>query len=433
MERTLTSEAKQHIGQTILLKGWIHRIRELGAVNFLILRDRKGLIQCVCDKKTVDLHGLGHESVVEIEGEVKADARAFGGVEVSARKIVVLAAVTETPPIEVNQKLEVSKLGLETILNYRPISLRHLDIRDIWRVEAEFIWAFREYLRGQGFMEVKTSKIVGGATEGGANVFEIKYFGRKAYLAQSPQFYKQIMVGSGFERVFEVGFVYRAEPHATPRHLNEYMSLDYEMGFIRDEQDVIDMEIGCVKHMFNHVEATCADVLEKFGVKVPKFDTIPRIKLKQAFQILIDEFDYKQEDIHDLDPESERLLCQHFAKTHGAPLVYVSHYPVEKRPMYTMPDLTDPGTTRSFDLLYNGLEITTGSQRIHDYNMLVENMRKFNLNPDDFADYLMTFKYGMPPHGGLAIGAERITARLLELPNIREASLFPRDLNRTTP
>ena len=433
MERTLTSQAKEHIGKTILLKGWVHRIRELGAVNFLILRDRKGLIQCVCDKKAIDLAGIGHESVVEIEGEVKADERAFGGVEVVVKRLNVIVAVKETPPIEVNQKLEISKLGLETILNYRPISLRHLDIRDIWRVEAEFIWAFREYLKGQGFQEVKTSKIVGGATEGGANVFEIKYFGRKAFLAQSPQFYKQIMVGSGFERVFEVGFVYRAEPHATPRHLNEYMSLDYEMGFIRDEQDVIDMEIGCVKHMFNHVEATCGDVLEKFGVKVPTFDTVPRIKLKQAFKILIDEFGYKQEDIHDLDPESERLLCQHFAKTHGAPLVYVSHYPVEKRPMYTMPDLGDPGTTRSFDLLYNGLEITTGSQRIHEYQMLVDNMRKFGLNPDDFSDYLMTFKYGMPPHGGLAIGAERITARLLELPNIREASLFPRDLNRTTP
>jgi len=433
MERTLATEAKDHIGETILLKGWVHRIRELGAVNFLILRDRSGIIQCVCDKKRIDLGGVGHESVVELEGEARADERAFGGVEVAAEKLNVLVAVKETPPIEVNQKLEVSKLGLETILNYRPISLRHLDIRDVFRVQAEFIWAFREYLRGQGFTEIKTSKIVGGATEGGANVFEIKYFGGKAYLAQSPQFYKQIMVGSGFERVYEVGMVYRAEPHATPRHLNEYISLDYEMGFIQDEQDVIDMEIECVKHMFSHVEATCPDVLEKYGVKVPKFDTIPRIKLKEAFRILIDEFGYKQEDIHDLDPESERLLCQHFEKTHGAPLVYVSHYPIEKRPMYTMPDFDDPGTTRSFDLLYNGLEITTGSQRIDEYGMLVDNMRKFGLNPDDFSDYLMTFKYGIPPHGGLAIGGERITARLLELPNIRETSLFPRDLNRTTP
>jgi nondiscriminating aspartyl-tRNA synthetase len=258
----------------------------------------------------------------------------------------------------------------------------------------------------------------------------VQYFERTAYLAQSPQFYKQMLVGAGFERVFEVGPVYRAEPHSTTRHLNEYISLDIEMGFIESEQDLLALEARLLRHMFARVRERCARELAIYGATVPDVpERIPQITFADAQKILREQFNKHT----DLDPESERLLCRYAQEELGSELLFVTHYPKEKRPMYAMPDPENPALTRSFDLLYKGVEITTGGQRIHEYERLVESMRGRGLDPANFEFYLEVFKYGMPPHGGFAIGAERLTMQLLNLSNVREASFFPRDRTRLTP
>lgn len=433
MNRILNKEVKNYIGQEILVKGWVHNVRMLGQVAFIILRDRSALLQTVVDAKQIDIKKITNESVVEIKGKVKEDKRAIGGVELEVTELKIISLADDTLPIEVNKTKELFTAGLDAIIVNRPISIRNIDIRSIFKVQAELIWAFRDFLRKQDFTEIHSSKIVASGTEGGANLFKIDYFGKLAYLAQSPQFYKQIMVGSGFERVFEVGMVYRAEEHDTSRHLNEYLSLDYEMGFIENEQDVINMEINLLKAMFSHVKEACKEELERYKIEVPMFETIPQITLDEAKKLLKKEYQKDLLDEKDLDPEGEKLLCHYYETKENIPLVYVIDYPIEKRPVYTMAHESIPGVTRSFDLLFKGKEITTGGQRIHDYQMLVNNMKKFGLNPDNFSSYLSVFKYGMAPHGGLAIGAERITQQLLNLENIREASLFPRDRNRIVP
>ncbi|MGH9548187.1 MAG: aspartate--tRNA(Asn) ligase, partial [Terriglobales bacterium] len=267
-----------------------------------------------------------------------------------------------------------------------------------------------------------------------ANLFAIDYFGKKAFLAQSPQFYKQIMVGV-FERVFEIGPVYRAEQHDTTRHLNEYISMDFEMGFVESEQDVIAMQTQLLKHMFSRLERECARELEYFQAQVPKFETIPQLQLAQAIELLRTKLGWSGA-AGDLDPEGERLLCQHFLETTGCDLVYITHYPLHVRPFYAMPALAQDGAeplSHSFDLLYRGLEITTGGQRIHGYDQLISSMRARGLDPAEFGDYLQCFKFAMPPHGGLAIGLERLAKQLLGLPTVKLTSLFPRDINRLTP
>jgi nondiscriminating aspartyl-tRNA synthetase len=432
-KRILNQEVKSHLGQEVVVAGWVHNIRALGGIEFIILRDRSGILQTVLDRTKVKVERLTNESVVEIKGKVKADQRAPGGVEIEISQLKIISRAEENLPIEVNKKRNLLKAGLDVILTHRPISLRNPDLRAIFKVEAEIVWAFREFLKKNDFTEIKSSKIVSTGTEGGANLFRVDYFGREAYLAQSPQFYKQIMVSSGFERVFEVGMVYRAEDHNTSRHLNEYLSLDYEMSFIENEQDVIRLEIELLKAIFSHLKKTCAAELALYQAEIPEFETIPQITLQEAKELLKKEYQKDLRGAKDLDPEGEKLLCQYYQEKENIPLVYVTEYPVEKRPVYTMPHESKPGVTRSFDLLFKGREITTGGQRIHSYQMLLENMRKFRLNPARFSSYLSIFKYGMPPHGGLAIGAERFTQQLLNLENIREASLFPRDRNRLTP
>jgi nondiscriminating aspartyl-tRNA synthetase len=291
--------------------------------------------------------------------------------------------------------------------------------------------AFRDYLKPQKFTEIHTSKIVASATEGGAELFKIDYFGRKAFLAQSPQFYKQIMVGV-FERVLEVGFVYRAEKHDTPRHLNEYLSLDVEMGFISGLDDLLDLETGLLKHIFKRVREENEEELKLFNALIPDIEFIPRLTLKEVTGILKEEFGKPVIGL-DLDAEGERLITEYARKKWGTELVFITHYPLSKRPMYTYPDPANPELSLSFDLIFRGLEITTGGQRIHNYRLLVEKIKERGLNPDDFSYYLDTFKFGMPPHGGFAIGAERLVSRILNLPNIRMASLFPRDRHRLIP
>lgn len=432
MHRILSSQIPDHAGEIVRLAGWIHALRTFREVKFLILRDRGGLAQAVVDPGAdIDVAGLGKEYTVELEGKVVPDPRAPLGVEVHVRALRVLSRAEE-PPLEINRPAQMAKTHLDKILDYRPISLRAPEIRAIFEVQSELVHAFGEYLRSQGFTEVKTSKIVATGTEGGANVFEIDYFGTPAFLAQSPQFYKQIMVGSGLERVFEVGPVYRAEKHETARHVNEYTSLDYEMGFIQDEQDVIAMQVRLLRHMMEAVRKRCTRQIELLGARVPEIgEAVPQISFAEALERI--ESEGHRGPPGDLDPEGERRLCAWAEREFGSELLYIVGFPLAKRPMYTNWRDEDPSVSRSFDLLFRGLEVTTGSQRIHVYETLVEKMKERGLDPAQYDYYLSAFRHGMPPHGGLAIGLERLTMKLLDVPNVKLATLFPRDRHRLMP
>lgn len=432
MKRTLACEVPKKIGETVFLQGWVNNLRPLGKLCFLVLRDRSGVIQTVLYDCPDLVRDLKEEAVVELTGRVRPDARAPHGCEVEVHELKILRTPVETLPIQINRPHSVLNTKLETLLTHRVLALRNPEIGAIFKVQAELIHGFREFLIEEGFLEVHTPKIVASGTEGGTELFPVQYFERTAYLAQSPQFYKQMLVGAGFERVFEVGPVYRAEPHSTTRHLNEYISLDIEMGFIESEHDLLALEARLLRHMFARVKERCAKELELYKATVPDVpEKIPQITLAEAHKILQEKFN--KHNSGDLDPESERLLCRYAQEELGCELLFVTHYPREKRPMYAMPDSENPALTRSFDLLYKGLEITTGGQRIHEYERLIESMRGRGLDPGNFEFYLEVFKYGMPPHGGFAIGAERLTMQLLNLANVREASLFPRDRTRLTP
>lgn len=427
MKRVLINELANYKGEEVVLKGWVFRIRELSQVTFLVLRDRSGLIQVALEPALYQSVKLSLESVVEIHGFVRVEPRAKLGYEVQAQSITILGNAQFLPISIHGPTLNASA---ESIFDNRVLSLRHAQIHPIFKIQAALVQGFQAFLEQKGFLQIFTPKIVAGGTEGGTELFSVQYFEEKAYLAQSPQFYKQMMVGAGYERVYEVGQVYRAEKHATSRHLNEYVSLDLEMGFIENEHDVMDLQNQLLIFMFNHLKESRSEELASLGVELPEVPTIPRIALTEALLLLEKEYGKVHEDL-DLDPEGERLLSKYFLEKHGSEFVYVIDYPWEKRPMYTMPKGEE--LTRSFDLLFRGLEITTGGQRIHRHEELVANMLKKNLDPQSFASYLNVFAWGMPPHGGLAIGLERLTAQIVGLSNVREATLFPRDRHRLTP
>jgi nondiscriminating aspartyl-tRNA synthetase len=426
MERTMINSLNSKIGESVRLCGWVHKIRKLGKIAFIILRDRTGLIQCVIDTKEINIKRLKLESVVEIIGKL---AENKGNVELIVDTLEVISEVTEDLPIEIN-KNEI-EANLDAVLNNRVLSLRHQKNNAVFRIQAALAQGFVDFLKKEDFTQVFTPKIVAEGAEGGTEVFEIKYFQKKAYLAQSPQFYKQMMVGAGYERVFEVGHVYRAESHNTNRHLNEYVSLDLEMGFIKDERDIMEVETRLLKSMLEKLKKECRTQLDLLEVVLPEIkEEIPSLPLPEAIKILRENYG-KTELTKDIDPEGERLICEYIKEKYGSEFVFLTHYPIEKRPMYAMP--AEGGLTHSFDLIFRGLEITTGGQRIHNYEMLKNSMEVRGLNPKSFEDYLEVFKFGMPPHGGLAIGLERLTAKLLDFKNVREATLFPRDRDRITP
>lgn len=331
-------------------------------------------------------------------------------------------------PFEVNKK-EVNT-GLENLLNHRVLSLRHEKIASIFKIKATLEEAFREYLINMDFIRIFTPKIVSQGAEGGANVFNLNYFGKDAFLAQSPQFYKQMMVASGLEYVFEIGPVFRAEEHNSSRHLNEYISLDLEMAFIEEYEELMELETQVIKFMFEKVKEKNENELKLLNIEMPTITEIPKLKLHEAREILKNRFK-KEMPEGDLNTEGEKLIATYIKETTGSEFVFITEYPKENRPMYTMP--AENGLTKSFDLLFKGLEITSGGQRIHEYEMLVASFREKGLNEENSQNYLNTFKYGVPPHGGFAIGLERLTAKLLGLTNVREASAFPRDINRLTP
>ena len=429
MKRMMINELNNYINERVYVKGWVHRIRKLKAITFIILRDRTGLVQCVLNNNEIHYSEIKLESVVEISGKVVEGKNNLNPFELAVESINILNNTIEELPIEINK--ENLEVNLDIMLNNRMLSIRHEKVNAIFKIQNIIVDGFREFLRREDFTEISTPKLVEEGAEGGTEVFKVQYFEREAYLAQSPQFYKQMMVGAGFERVFEVGHVYRAEEHNTNRHLNEYISMDLEMGFIEDEKDIMNLEEELLKFILAKVEEEGKRYLEILKAEVPIIkNKIPRIKFNEAIKILEREYDKTGLD-GDMDPEGEKLIYKYAKEKLGCEFVFLTHYPRKKRPMYTMS--CGNTETHSFDLLFRGIEITTGGQRIHDYNILLENIKYKGLNPEHYESYTSNFKYGMPPHGGLAIGLERITAKILGFENIREASLIPRDRTRLVP
>ncbi|MFF5082619.1 aspartate--tRNA(Asn) ligase [Actinoplanes sp. NPDC000266] len=415
MQRILSTQLASHVHETVTIAGWVHRRRLLKSVAFLIVRDAEGLSQVVVTDQKI-LEGLTEESVVEVTATVTPNEQAPGKVELTGPEIRVLSAVSAPLPFELHRP----ELGasLPTQLDHAALALRHPARRAALKVAAAATEGFRAALTEQRFVEIQTPKIVASATESGANVFQLDYFGRPAYLAQSPQFYKQLMVGV-FERVFEVGPVFRAEPSDTVRHLSQYTSLDAEMGFIEDHRDVMAALTRTLTVMMETITM-------RAGLPIkPVPSEIPAVHFREALKIA-----GAPEGEPDLAPAHERALGEWALKEHGSEFVYVTGYPMRKRPFYTHPDPVDPAYSNGFDLLFKGLEIVTGGQRLHRYE---DYARVLKGQTEPYEGYLDGFRYGMPPHGGWAIGLERFVSRLMNIKNVREVTAFPRDLQRITP
>jgi nondiscriminating aspartyl-tRNA synthetase len=432
LTKTGRVEAKdlgRYVGQTVQLHGAIHAIHDMGSVTFLTLRKKDAVVQCVCqDGFSID--GLTEECAVIVTGTVREESRAPGGYEVALTQLEVLSSPAEALPVPVH-KWKMN-LNLDTDLNLRPVTLRNLRERSVFKIQEGIVRGFREFLTGEGFTEIHTPKIQSKGAEGGSNIFKLDYFHKRAYLAQSPQFYKQMMVGV-YERVFETAPVFRAEKHSTVRHLNEYTSLDFEMGYISSFEDIMQMETAMLQHTFQLLAREYADDLKRLNVTLPDVTAIPAVRFDEAKRLASEKYGRPIRDPYDLEPEEEQAIGRYFQEECGSDFVFVTHYPSKKRPFYAMDDPADPRYTLSFDLLFRGMEITTGGQRIHDYQMLVDKMHSRDMDPADIQSYMMAFRYGMPPHGGLGIGLERLTMRLLDLHNVRECTLFPRDLHRLEP
>lgn len=422
-------------GKEVRLRGAVHTVRDMGEFSFVVLRKYEGLVQCVVeDGKVTGPEGkaLKEGMTLEVKGIAAAEERAPGGFEIRLREIKILSepAKESTMPIPISKwKLNTS---LETKLSLRPIALRNIRERAIFKIQEGIVRGFRDFMFRNHFTEVRTPKIVAGNAEGGANVFKLEYFGKKAFLAQSPQFYKQTMVGV-YDRVFEAAPVFRAEKHNTTRHLNEYTSLDFEMGYIDGFEDIMEMEAAMLAYTFDFLKKEYQKELKLLGVELPSAENIPAVRFDEAKQLVAEKYERKIKNPYDLEPEEEILIGRYFKEEHGSDFVFVTHYPSKKRPFYAMDDPADTKFTLSFDLLFKGMEVTTGGQRIHNYEEQVGKMVKRGMDPEEFTNYLMIFKHGMPPHGGLGIGLERLTMKLLDEQNVRETTLFPRDVSRLEP
>ena len=431
ISRVLAADLPKHVGEHVMIAGWLHRRRELKSVTFLIVRDRSGLVQAVLRDDADGLTGLTEETVIEVRGVVTASAQAPGGAELTSPVITALSGPAEPPPLEIYRPAITA--GLPAILDGAPTSLRHPVLRAGFELAAATVAGFREALDGLGFTEIHTPKIVESATESGANVFGIDYFGRPAYLAQSPQFYKQALVGV-FERVYEVGPVFRAEPHDTARHLAQYTSLDAELGFIGGQQDVMAVLRETIAGMVTGVRERAGAAAGLLEISLPEVpDPIPDIHFADAQELIAAQAGWDPRGEPDLSPADERWLGQWARREFGSEFLFVTGYPMAKRPFYTHPDPRRPGYSNSFDLLFRGLELVTGGQRLHQYAGYLAALDQLGADPAAYASYLQVFAHGMPPHGGFAIGLERWTARLTGAANVRQVTLFPRDLHRLAP
>lgn len=435
MERTLIGELHNHIGESVVIKGWLDVRRDQGKIVFLNIRDRSGVVQAVvlpgspaagAAKEVRSEWVLALEGTLNKRPEKMINAKEKNGdIELEVKSISVLSK-TEDLPFELG-----TEVNIDTYLDHLPYTLRASRAKEVFAVQATLIEAFRSSLRNEYFTEFQAPALVGGDAEGGAAAFKVGYYyDQTAYLATSPQLYKQIMVGV-FERVFATPKVFRGEKHATTRHLSEYSSLDFEMGFIKDHTDVMALLERTICNILTAVDECHEGVYERFLVERPLLPkTFPTLKLREAQEILEREFGVRAVGEPDLEPEHERLISEWAKREHTSDFIFITHYPLSKRPFYTYEDETDKGFTKSFDLLFRGLEITTGGQRVHDYKELVAKIVSRGLRPEQFSFYLEAFKSGMPPHGGSATGLERFTARLLGLHNVKEATLFPRDITR---
>jgi len=428
--RVLASELGSHIGQQVRVAGWLHRKRELKSVTFLIIRDRSGLAQVVLREVAVPTD-LTEETVIQAIGQVIASSQAPGGAEISEPQLTLLSPPAEPSPVDLYRPTLTA--ALPTVLDHAPTTLRHPLLRAGFEISAASVAGFRAALDARGFTEIQTPKIVGSATESGATVFAIDYFGQPAYLAQSPQFYKQAMVGV-FERVYETGPVFRAEPHDTARHLAQYTSLDAEFGFITDHHDVMAMLRDVLAGMVAAVRERARCATKLLDVILPQIpDPIPEVHFADAQELIAASAGWDPRGQPDLSPADERWLGEWAVREHGSELLYVTGFPLAKRPFYTHQDPERPGHSRGFDLLFRGMELVTGGQRLHRFADYLAAIAERGEDPARYDGYLQAFRYGMPPHGGFAIGLERWTARLTGAANIREVTLFPRDLHRLSP
>ena len=437
--RTLIKDLKGQLEKEVTIQGTVDVVRNQGKVAFFDFRDRTSIVQGVIFGKPELLESvkeLKQESAVEVSGIVHARPEKMvnakvqnGDIELEITNITVLGA-SEALPFDLE-----AELNIDTLLDYRPITLRRKREKAIFKIQSEIVHAYGTYLRSQGFTEFQAPKLVGGDAEGGAEVFKVDYFNdTKAYLATSPQLYKQIMVGV-FERVFTFATAFRAEKSATTRHLSEYTSLDMEMGFIKDHTDIMRVETALMRYISKHLGETVLNELTTLGMELPNLgdvesDLFPHMKLREAQALIKEKTGVDKTKEPDLEPEDERFLCEYAHNELGSDFIFITHYPVSKRPFYTHEDENDLGFTKSFDLLFRGVEITTGGQRVHNTKTLIEKITAKGLNPENFGFYLQIFKSGMPPHGGWGMGLERLTAKFCGVGNVKEATLFPRDINR---
>lgn len=434
MSRTYIKDLSAHIGATVLIKGWVSVRRDQGKMIFFDFRDMTGTVQGVILPKSEALEAgkeVRAEYVVAVEGIVNKRpdknvqmGKQNGDIELEITKIEIVSIAQDVP-----FALDAD-LHLETVLDHRPYTLRSQRGRDIFTLQAVIVEAYRQALRAQNFTEFQAPALVGGDAEGGAAVFKVEYFnGMSANLATSPQLYKQIMIGT-FERAFTIAKIFRAEKSATTRHLSELTQMDFEMGFIDDERDVMNVLATVIRRVVAAVSAH-ADMFERFGTTIPLApEQFPTFTLREAQEIIKREFGRDQSAEHDMSPEDERQICEWAKREHGSDFVFITRFPTAVRAFYTYEDPSEAPYSRGFDLLFRGLEINSGSQRIHDYDEMVTRIKQRGMDPAKFGFYLQAFKYGMPPHGGSSTGLERFTARMLELPNVKEASAFPRDMTR---
>jgi nondiscriminating aspartyl-tRNA synthetase len=436
MTRVLNSELASHIGETVTINGWLHKKRLLGGLNFITLRDRSGLAQTlIIDEELEQLRGMQTGTVLALTGMVVADERAPGGAELHDVKVQVLVPVTDESPIEIDKPLGHDSENLDTLFDNRVIGLRNLQEQTIFKVQAKVLETARKYFIEHDFTEMNTPKLLAEPTEGGAEVFTLDYFGKTASLAQSAQFYKQMMVGV-FERVFETNPTYRAEQSATTRHMTEYITIDAEMGFIEFDE-LLTFTSGLINTIINTVWDTYAEQLKKWNAHKPTLtENFPRISMADVHALYAknNSDDFSAED--DLRPDEERWICEYAKKNLGSEAVFVTEWPVSSMKFYHRKNADNPNIADRSDLLFRGIEIATVPMRENRYDVLVEQLKTIaHGNPEHpgFKYYLQAFQYGLPPHGGFGLGLERLTEKIIGLNNVKEATLFPRDINRLTP
>ena len=435
MARTLIIDLKQHLNQEVTIQGWIQEIRNLSKIKFIILRDRSGDMQTIAfkgdtEQETFDMiQTYQKESVIEIIGTPKENKESRWGIEVLIKRISLINQAVTPLPIDNSDK---SMTQIDKRLDHRFLDTRNLKTQAIFKVRSKIVHILTNFFDKNGFTNINTPKMTKIGVESGAELFEVDYFGRPMYLAQSPQVYKQMFVGGGFERVFEIGPVFRAEKSNTTRHLTEFTGVDFEMGFIVDNTRVMDLIEEMFIDLIRNLQTDAAGELKLLGVEHTALVKIPRLTLTEAKKLLVAKGKKYAVD-SDLDSEGEKLLCELVKEKYGSEFVFVTHFPFAVKPFYQMKDEKNPTVTKSFDLLFNGVEICSGSQREHRYDVWCAQAREKGLNPEQMTEYAELFMYGMPPHGGAGFGLDRITQRLLLLENVREAVLLPRDPERDRP